>query len=201
MNTNAAAVKLAVASVVNTKKQLRPPMDSPFFLSAETTALTIPQVTYDAHKVPLAFVRNCGTWEGTARRIDRAGTQIDEHFVRVKIAIDGAKYVQTNTVRINTPREVTAHYYGEFQAGQLVFPLTDEVYTLGGEKATGFSGIAWAVTDDMIVYRGSRTVDGFKTYYNEVITLVDSDRRVRTTQLFENAEYKLVTMIEETKVD
>ncbi|MEB3293334.1 MAG: hypothetical protein VKJ24_09245 [Synechococcales bacterium] len=175
-------------------------MTSPFFLTAETTALAIPQITYDRHQVPLAFLRNCGTWEGTARRIDRTGTQIDEHFVRVKIAIEGAKYVQTNTVRINTPREVTAHYYGDFQAGQLVFPLTDQVYTLGGEKATGFSGIAWAITDDMIVYRGSRTVDGCKTYYNEVITLVDSNHRVRTTQLFEDAAYKLVTMIEETKV-
>ncbi len=105
---------------------------------------------------------------------------IDEHLVRVKIEIDGAQYVQTNTVRIDTPREVTAKYYGDFREGKLVFPLTDEVYTLGGEKAQAFSGIAWAVTDDLIVYRGSRTLQGCKTHYNELIALT-GNRRIRTT--------------------
>ncbi|NJK57577.1 MAG: DUF3598 family protein [Pleurocapsa sp. SU_5_0] len=172
---------------------------TPFFLSAETSGLDFPRISYDEFNVPLAFLRNCGTWEGTARRVNRVGKLIDEHLVRVKIEVDKTQYVQTNTVRINTPREVTAQYYGSFQENKLVFPLTDEVYTLGGEKATGFSGIAWAITDDMIVYRGSRTVQGCKTYYNELITLIDQARRIRTTQLFEDGEYKLVTMIEETK--
>jgi hypothetical protein len=174
--------------------------ETPFFLAAETSALRIPTVHYDENDVPLAFLRNCGTWEGTARRIDDGGKLIDEHLVRVEIEITKNQYVQTNTVRINTPREVTAKYYGDFQDYKLVFPLTDEVYTLGGEKATGFSGIAWTITDDMIVYRGSRTVQGCKTYYNELITLIDNNHRVRTTQLFEDGVYKLVTMIEETKV-
>ena len=172
---------------------------TPFFLTDDTDALRLPELTYNEFNVPLAFLRNCGTWEGTARRVNKAGILIDEHLVRVKIAVEAGQYVQTNTVRINTPREVTAHYYGDFRAGQLVFPLTDEVYTLGGEKATGFSGIAWALTDDMIVYRGSRTVQDCKTYYNEVITLIDPDHRVRTTQLFENGVYTLVTMIDEIK--
>lgn len=170
------------------------------FLAAETEGMQIPSLTYNEFKVPLAFIHNCGTWEGTARRVNTAGELIDEHLVRVKIEVEGANYVQTNTVRINTPREVTAQYYGHFVQGQLVFPLTDEVYTLGGEKASGFSGIAWAVTDDMIVYRGSRTVQGCKTYYNELIALTNHDHRIRTTQLFEDGVYKLVTMIEETKV-
>ena len=143
---------------------------------------------------------NCGTWEGTAKRVNTAGELIDEHLVRVTIEIEGANYVQTNTVRINTPREVTAQYLGNFYEGKLVFPLTDEVYTLGGEKASAFSGIAWAVSDDLIVYRGSRTLQGCKTYYNKLIALIDRDHRVRTTQFFEDGVYKLVTMIEETKV-
>jgi hypothetical protein len=172
---------------------------TPFFLATETSVLNLPQISYDKFDVPLAFLRNCATWEGTARRVDQTGKLIDEHLVRVKIEVDKTQYVQTNTVRINTPREVTAQYYGSFQDNKLVFPLTDEVYTLGGEKATGFSGIAWAITDDMIVYRGSRTVQGCKTYYNELITLVDPEHRIRTTQLFEDGVYKLVTMIEETK--
>lgn len=172
---------------------------SPFWM-AETGAMAIPIVTYDKFNVPLAFLHNCGTWEGTARRVNKVGELIDEHLVRVKIEVEGANYVQTNTVRIDTPREVTAQYFGHFTEGKLVFPLTDEVYTLGGEKATGFSGIAWAVTDDMIVYRGSRTLEGRKTYYNEIIALVDSTHRIRTTQLFEDGVYKLVTMIDETKV-
>lgn len=175
--------------------------ETAFFLAAETSALTIPTVHYDEYNVPLAFLKNCGIWEGTARRVDGAGKLIDEHLVRVEIEIEKNQYVQTNTVRIDTPREVTAKYYGDFQDYKLVFPLTDEVYTLGGEKATGFSGIAWTITDDMIVYRGSRTVQGCKTYYNELITLIDSTHRVRTTQLFEDGVYKLVTMIEETKVE
>jgi hypothetical protein len=119
--------------------------------------------------------------------------------VRVEIEIKGTQYVQTNTVRIGTPREVVAQYYGDFRDSVLVFPLTDEVYTLGGEKATAFSGVAWAVTDDIIVYRGSRTLQTTKTYYNELIALVDRNHRVRTTQLYEDGEYKLVTMIDETK--
>jgi hypothetical protein len=172
---------------------------TPFFLATETSVLNLPQISYDEFNVPLAFLRNCGTWSGTARRVDQTGKLIDEHLVRVKIEIDKTQYVQTNTVRINTPREVTAKYYGSFQDNKLVFPLTDEVYTLGGEKATGFSGIAWATTDDMIVYRGSRTVQGCKTFYNELITSIDPEHRIRTTQLFEDGVYKLVTMIEETK--
>ena len=163
------------------------------------SAQSIPTITYDAHKVPLAFLHNCGRWEGTAKRVTKAGELIDEHLVRVEIEIEGAQYVQTNTVRIGTPREVVARYYGDFRDGVLVFPLTDEVYTLGGEKATAFSGIAWAVTDDIIVYRGSRTLQTTKTYYNELIALVDGDRRVRTTQLYEDGDYKLVTMIDEMK--
>jgi hypothetical protein len=177
------------------------PTETPFFLADSNAALTIPPVTTDAFHVPLAFRRNCGTWEGTARRVDRTGVAIDEDLVRVQIEITNAQYVQTNTVRINTPREITTQYHGDFQTGMLVFPLTDEVYTLGGEKATEFSGIAWAITDDMIVYRGSRTIAGCKTYYNELITLVDINHRIRTTQLFEDGEYKIVTMIEETKVN
>jgi hypothetical protein len=162
--------------------------------------MAIPQVSYNSFQVPLAFLGNCGTWEGSARRVNTVGELIDEHLVRVQIEIEGSQYVQTNTVRIDTPQEVTARYFGNFCDGILVFPLTDEVYTLGGEKASGFSGIAWAVTDDLIVYRGSRTVQGCKTYYNELIALLDRDRRVRTTQLFEDGIYKLVTMIDETKV-
>lgn len=174
---------------------------TPPFLSSETGDIQVPKVHYDDFKVPIAFLHNCGIWEGTARRVNTDGVLIDEHLVRVEIEISGTQYVQTNTVRINTPREVTAKYYGNFQDGTLVFPLTDEVYTLGGEKASGFSGIAWAVTDSLIVYCGSRTVDGHKTHYNELIALVDRHHRVRTTQLYEDDVYKLVTMIDETKGD
>ena len=166
-------------------------------MTSNLSKTDLPIVTYDDFRVPRAFLRNCGIWEGTARRINQVGEQIDEHLVRVKIEIDKTDYVQTNTVRINTPREVTASYFGHFLDGTLAFPLTDEVYTLGGEKATAFSGVAWAVTDDLIVYRGSRTLQNIKTYYNELITRVDEDHRVRTTQLFEDGAYKLVTMINE----
>jgi hypothetical protein len=172
--------------------------------SDATPETGIPAITYNADHVPSAFLRNCGTWEGTARRVDRSGMLVDEHLVRVKIEIEGSHYVQTNIVRIDTPQEVTAQYFGQFnEAGILAFPLTDEVYTLGGEKATAFSGVAWAVTDDLIVYRGSRTLQGCKTYYNELIALTDptATHRVRTTQLYEDGVYKLVTMIEEIKVN
>ncbi|WP_036484138.1 hypothetical protein [Myxosarcina sp. GI1] len=170
------------------------------FPTNELGEMVIPEVSYNEFKVPFAFLHNCGTWEGTARRVNTKGEKIDEHLVRVKIEVTDSQYVQTNTVRINTPREVTAKYFGSFSEGKLVFPLTDEVYTLGGEKALGFSGIAWAVTDDLIVYRGSRTLQGCKTYYNELIALVNRERRVRTTQVYEEGVYKLVTIIEETKV-
>jgi hypothetical protein len=164
--------------------------------------LGIPKITNNKFQVPFAFLRNCGTWEGTARRIDKLGVLVDEHLVRVKIEVERSQYVQTNTVRIDTPQEVTAQYFGYFTEGVLVFPLTDEVYTLGGEKASAFSGVAWSVSDDLIVYRGSRTLEGRKTYYNELIALTAkaSQHRVRTTQLFEDGLYKLVTMIEEVKV-
>ncbi|HEY9644134.1 MAG TPA: hypothetical protein V6C57_26815 [Coleofasciculaceae cyanobacterium] len=168
----------------------------------------IPSVTHNELNVPLVFLHNCGTWEGTARRVNPVGELVDEQRVRVKIEIEGSQYVQTNTVWLDTPREVTAQYFGDFRDGKLVFPLTDEVYTLGGEKASGFSGMAWAITEDLIVYCGSRTVQGCQTHYNELITLVDRDpqqnnaakRRIRTTQLFEEGVYQLVTMIEETKL-
>ena len=181
---------------------------TPAILVSETGGVSTP-ITYNEFKVPFAFLQNCGTWEGTAKRVNAAGELIDEHLVRVKIAIEGCQYVQTNTVRINTPREITAQYFGSFHDGKLVFPLTDEVYTLGGEKAVGFSGIAWAITDELIVYCGSRTVQGCKTHYNELIALSDRDpqhpneaqHRIRTTQLFEEGIYKLVTMIEETKTE
>ncbi|MBW4550812.1 MAG: hypothetical protein KME35_06850 [Aphanocapsa sp. GSE-SYN-MK-11-07L] len=168
-------------------------------LTAASLEQSIPTLTYDEHKVPLAFLHNCGRWEGTAKRVNKAGELIDEHLVRVEIEIKGTQYSQTNTVRIGTPREVTAQYYGDFRDGVLMFPLTDEVYTLGGDKATAFSGIAWAVTDDIIVYRGSRTLQTIKTYYNELIALVDHNHRVRTTQVYEDGEYTLVTMIDEAK--
>jgi hypothetical protein len=160
----------------------------------------VPEVSYNDLGVPIAFINHCGTWEGNALRIEKAGSLIDSHPVRVKIEIEGKKYVQTNTVRIGSPREVTAQYFGEFIDGKLVFPLTDEVYTLGGEKATEFSGIAWAITDNMIIYSGSRTLQGIPTHYNELITVVSPNHRVRTTQLYESMEYKLVTMIDEFKV-
>ena len=163
--------------------------------------IPLPIPTYNTDHVPLAFVRNCGTWEGWARRINLEGCQIDAHQVRVQIDITAQQYIQTNTVRMGTPQAITARYFGTFIDGTLAFPLTDEVYTLGGEKATEFSGVAWAVTDDLIVYRGSRRVRGRKTHYNEIITLVDDHHRVRTTQLFEDNVYQLVTMIDETRTD
>lgn len=164
------------------------------------TPSLVPLVTRNGSGVPTAFLRHCGTWEGTARRIEPAGVQIDSHLVRVHIEVDGNGYVQTNTVRIGTPREVTASYHGHFEDEILVFPLTDEVYTLGGDKASAFSGTAWALTDDLILYQGSRTLGDKQTSYNEVIAFEGSDRRIRTTQLFEDGAYKLVTMIDEIRV-
>ncbi|MGK7925673.1 MAG: DUF3598 family protein [Spirulina sp.] len=161
---------------------------------------TIPTPSYDEFGVPVAFAHHCGTWEGKAMRIDLEGNLIDTHSVRVQIEIEGTQYVQTNTVRIDTPREVTAKYFGEFIEGKLVFPLTDEVYTLGGEKATHFSGIAWATTDNIIVYSGSRKLGNVSTHYHELITIVNANHRVRTTQLYEDSEYKLVTAIDEFRV-
>ncbi|MBP0016819.1 MAG: hypothetical protein J7647_04590 [Cyanobacteria bacterium SBLK] len=160
----------------------------------------IPTLSYNEFGVPIVFTDHCGTWEGQAMRIDKLGNLIDTHSVRVRIDIEGNQYVQTNTVRIDTPREITAQYFGEFIEGKLVFPLTDEVYTLGGEKATHFSGIAWAVTDNMILYSGSRTLGDVPTHYNELITVVNANHRVRTTQLYENLAYKLVTAIDEFRV-
>jgi hypothetical protein len=69
-------------------------------LPDETAMLGIPIPSYNEFGVPLAFLQNCGTWEGTAQRVDRSGQLIDDHLVRVKIEIDGTQYVQTNTVRI-----------------------------------------------------------------------------------------------------
>jgi hypothetical protein len=98
---------------------------------------------------------------------------------------------------MGTASEVVAQYYGHFHDGKLVFPLTDEVFTLAGEKATAFSGIAWPISDHVIVYCGSRTLRGGRTHYKEIITLVSDDQRVRTTQPFGNGVYSHVTMIEE----
>jgi hypothetical protein len=115
----------------------------------------------------------------------------------VRIAIEANNYMQANTVRIGTPSEVVAHHNGDSLDGKLVFRLTDEVYTLAGEKATLFSGIAWPISDHVIVYCGSRTLRGGRTHYKEIITLVSDDQRVRTTQPFGNGVYSHVTMIEE----
>ncbi|QEY31277.1 hypothetical protein EVJ50_02470 [Synechococcus sp. RSCCF101] len=157
----------------------------------------IPEVSLDDHGVPLVFRRHCARWEGTARRISREGQCIDTDRVRVEISIDGARYVQTNTVRIGSESERVSSYHGHFIEGKLVFPLTDEVYTLAGEKARAFSGVAWAVSDSLILYNGNRTLNGVATHYNEVITLISERERVRTTQLFENGIYRHVTMIDE----
>ena len=160
----------------------------------------VPKVTLNEAGVPTAFLRHCGVWEGTARRVAPDGQLLGSQPVRVKIEIDGSNYVQTNTVRIGTPQEVTASYYGQFDNGILIFPPTDEVYTLGGEKASNFSGTAWTVSDDLILYQGRRTLDGVETSYNEVIAFEGNDRRIRTTQLFADGRYKLVTIIDEIRV-
>ena len=158
---------------------------------------SIPPITLDDWGVPLVFRRHCALWEGTARRIDSEGRCVDRDRVRVEIAINNDQYLQTNTVRIDTPGEIVAQYHGHFIDGRLVFPLTDEVVTLAGEKATAFSGIAWPVSDHVMLYSGSRNLRGVLTHYHEVITLVSDDHRVRTTQLYEQGEYRHVTMIEE----
>ncbi|MCP9848364.1 hypothetical protein [Cyanobium sp. Morenito 9A2] len=157
----------------------------------------IPPISLDRWGVPLVFRRHCALWEGTARRIDTAGHCIDTDRVRVEIAIEDDRYVQTNTVRIDTPQQIVACYHGQFIDSRLVFPLTDEVVTLAGERATAFSGIAWAISDHVLVYSGSRSLRGVRTHYNEIITLVSDDHRVRTTQLYEDGVYRHVTMIEE----
>ena len=161
---------------------------------------SIPEVSYNDSGVPVVFEKNCGTWEGNAMRIDTEGKLIDTDLVRVKIVINGTNYVQTNTVRIETPQEISANYYGNFIENKLVFPLTDEVYTLAGESATAFSGIAWAVNNYIILYCGTRTLKGVKTHYNEIITIVNDNHRVRTTQLYEEGVYKHVTAINETRI-
>lgn len=165
--------------------------------SSDTCSVAIPMLSLDVSGVPLVFHRNCALWEGIARRITTEGHCVDTDRVRVRIVIEANNYVQTNTVRIGTSSEVVAQYHGHFLDGKLVFPLTDEVYTLAGEKATAFSGIAWPISDQVIVYCGSRTLRGVRTHYNEIITLVSDDQRVRTTQLYENGVYRHVTMIEE----
>ncbi len=69
----------------------------------ETRASDRSAISFDAFDVPTVFLHNCGTWEGTAQRVLKDGTLVDKHLVRVKIEIEEKQYVQTNTVRINTP--------------------------------------------------------------------------------------------------
>jgi hypothetical protein len=67
----------------------------------------------------------------------------------------------------------------------------------GSITATACSGIAWPVSDHVMLYSGSRNLLGVLTHFHEVITLVSDDHQVRTTQLYEQCEYRHVTMIDE----
>jgi hypothetical protein len=39
-------------------------------LTPETSEMGLPIVHFDAFHVPHAFLQNCGTWEGTAKRVE-----------------------------------------------------------------------------------------------------------------------------------
>lgn len=121
----------------------------------------IPTLVLDLSGVPLVFRHNCALWQGTARRITTEGNCVDTDRVRVRIVIEANNYAQTNSVRIGTPSEILAQYRGQFLDGKLVFPLTDEVHTLAGEKATPFSGIAWPISGHVSLCCGSRTLPWF----------------------------------------
>lgn len=144
----------------------------------------------DQQDIPEIFRKHLGTWAGTALKVSPEG-KLERTFNGVfAISIEGNKYHQENTYTLPDGNTRTLKFEGHFEQGVLI---------LNSSSYPEFTATAWDGGNDTIIFRSSK-IENDKRYMSvETMTLINSNSRVRSSQIFREGVFDGITYIEETR--
>ena len=145
----------------------------------------------DLEKVPEIFTRHIGTWQGEFIKTDTRGHFDRSFFANFTIWIQGNQYHQVNNYEYSDGSRLQLKFQGEFE---------ERILKLSSGSYSDFSATAWDAGQDTMCYRSNKTQDNTLITFVEIITLVDENYRVRSTQVFKNGFFDGLSFIEETRL-
>ena len=145
----------------------------------------------EQHHVPVIFKRHIGIWQGEYIKTDTRGQFLRSFFGSFTISIDGKTYQQVNRYQYPDGSKLELHFTGEFVNGILY--MTSPSYS-------DFTAIAWDAGQETICFRSTKTQDGAVITFIETMTLLGSDRRVRSTHALKDGVFDGISFIEEIRL-
>lgn len=141
--------------------------------------------------VPVIFGRHVGTWQGEYIKTDTRGQFLRSFLGVFTIAIAGTTYRQVNRYQYSDGSQLELNFTGEFVKG---------VLQMRSPSYSDFAAIAWDAGQDTICFRSTKTQDGALITFMETMTLLSSDRRVRSTHALRDGVFDGISFIEETRL-
>lgn len=144
-----------------------------------------------ADSVPAIFGRHVGTWQGEYIKTGTRGQFLRSFYGVFEIAIEGTTYRQVNRYQYSDGNQLELHFTGEFMNG--ILHMTSTSYS-------DFAAIAWDAGQDTVCFRSTKTQDGALITFMETMTLLDPDRRVRSTHALKDGVFDGISFIEEVRL-
>jgi hypothetical protein len=141
--------------------------------------------------VPEIFLRHTGTWQGEYIKTDAEGNFLRRFFGQFTVSITGTIYRQVNRYQYPDGSQLQLEFAGEFING--ILHMTSSSYA-------DFSAIAWDAGQETICFRATKTEAGAVITFMETMTLLASDRRVRSTHALKDGRFDGISFIEEIRV-
>jgi hypothetical protein len=145
----------------------------------------------NANHVPAIFRRHIGTWQGEYIKTDSHGQFLRSFLGVFEIAIEGPIYRQVNRYQYSDGNQLELHFTGEFVDG--ILHMTSTSYS-------DFAAIAWDAGQDTVCFRSTKTQDGALITFIETMTLLSSDRRIRSTHGLKDGAFDGISFIEEIRL-
>lgn len=149
------------------------------------------QVGINLEKVPEIFQYHVGTWKGEYIKTDSCGHFLRSFLGTFAVAIEGTAYHQVNSYEYPDGTQLQLDFEGGFEGG---------VLKLSSSSYSDFSAIGWDAGHGTIGFRATKTQDNAIVTFIETITLIDRDRRVRSTQSFKDGIFDGISFIEEVRL-
>jgi hypothetical protein len=157
-------------------------------MSLDPPLMPVPE--HRADLVPAIFGQHVGTWQGEYIKTDTRGQFLRSFFGVFTIAIAGTTYRQVNRYQYSDGNRLELNFTGEFVNG--ILHMTSTSYS-------DFAAIAWDAGQDTICFRSTKTQDGALMTFMETMTLLSSDRRVRSTHALKDGVFDGISFIEEIR--
>ena len=160
---------------------LRPGFTTPFYSAVSKQ---------NEFGVPELFTQRAGKWTGIYRKLDAEGKYLRDFKGVFASTIDGADFHQTNDYVYPDGKEVHLEFTGKFDNGILY---------MDSPSYKDFSALAWD-GGGCILFDCRKTQEDKEIWFFETIVYYQENRRVRTTQEFQDGNFVGINFIQESTI-